>query len=326
MKSFGLAAALLAAALLVTTFPVRAAQPAPADDGCSANPVPYVPVSGLPSGGFPVCYEKPADPKYKQAFDDLQSRHMLERYAQFLSPLRLPHKLTLRAMQCTPQFDVNPFYSPRDRTLHFCYEFYQILLNIAPADKSPDGITRENVITGTWIGVLLHETGHALFDMLDVPVLGREEDAADQVAALIPLQFSKEIEKTVIMGFAYFWFVTGRQFNLDPPVKAMDPKDAKYPKDDEGRCNVDPFCHYSDVHGTPSQRFYNTLCLGYGADPGTFGNIVKLRWLPAARADHCAREYKQVESAFAETILPFIDVDLLEKVKSIKWLLPNELE
>lgn len=326
MKFFSLAAAMLTAALLATVLPSRGDQPVAVEQECSANPDAYVPVAGLPSDAFPVCYEKPADPKYLQAFSDLQKRHMLERYAQFLAPLHLPHKLALKAMQCTPRYDVSPFYSARDRTLHFCYEFYQILLDIAPTEKTPDGITREIVITGTWIGVLLHETGHALFDMLDVPVLGREEDAADQVAALIPLQFNREIERTVVMGFAYFWFVAGRQFHLDPPVRAMDPKDPKYPKDEEARCSADPFCHYSDVHGTPSQRFYNALCLGYGADPDTFGNVVKLGWLPAARADHCDREYKQVRSAFAETILPFIDVELMEKVKSRTWLLPNELE
>jgi hypothetical protein len=204
MKFFGLAAALSTAALLPTVLPSRGDQPSSVERGCSANPNPYVPVAGLPSDAFPICYEKPVDSKYLQAFNDLQNRHMLERYAQFLSPLRLPHKLALKAMQCAPEFDISPFYSSGDRTLHFCYEFYQILLNIAPTEKTRDGITRENVITGTWIGVLLHETGHALFDMLEVPVLGREEDAADQVAALIPLQFDREIGRTVVMGFATY--------------------------------------------------------------------------------------------------------------------------
>jgi hypothetical protein len=318
-RFFSVAAAVLTAALLITNVSARAEE-------CAVNPAPYVAVAGLPSDGFPVCYVKPDNAKYLAAFNDLQSRHVLERYAQFLAPLHLPHKLALKAMQCTPRYDVSPFYSPRDRTLHFCYEFYQILVDIAPTTKSPDGISRATVITGAWIGVLLHETGHALFDMLDVPVFGREEDAADQVAALIPLQFNREIEKTVVMGFAYFWFVAGTKMGLDPPTKAMDPKDPKYPKDEEGRCDADPFCHYSDVHGAPSQRFYNALCLGYGADPDTFADVVKQGWLPAARAEHCEREYKQVRSAFAETVLPFIDVELMEKVKSSKWLLPNELK
>ena len=43
----------------------------------------------------------------------------------------------------------------------------------------------------------------ALFDMLKLPVLGREEDAADQVAAYINLQFGKAEARRLIMGTAY---------------------------------------------------------------------------------------------------------------------------
>ena len=42
--------------------------------------------------------------------------------------------------------------------------------------------------------------------------------------------------------------------------------------------------------------------------------------LPKARADGCAREYLLVRRAFAKTILPHIDVELMKKVQSIQWL------
>jgi hypothetical protein len=40
--------------------------------------------------------------------------------------------------------------------------------------------------------MFLHETGHAVFDLLEVPVLGREEDAADLFSAYIMLHFGKD--------------------------------------------------------------------------------------------------------------------------------------
>jgi hypothetical protein len=292
---------------------------------CIANPDPYKPIEGLPSDGYPVCYEKPADSKYTEAFNDLQKRHILEEYAQFMSPLHLPHQLTLKSMQCTPKYTNSPFYSSDDRTLHFCYEFYQILLNVAPKATTPEGITRENVIIGTWVGVLLHETGHALFDMLDVPVFGREEDAADEVAAFIPFHFNKDIEQTVIKGFAYFWQLQARG-GADPPIKAMDPTDPKYPKSIDDRCGVDPFCAYVDVHGTASQRLYNALCLGYGGDNETFKDFVQRNWLPKSRADNCGNEFLQLKSAFIKTIMPFIDQDRMNKVMATQWLQPTELK
>ena len=291
-------------------------------DDCVADPGPkYQPIAGLPDDSFPVCYLAPNDAN-KAAYTALQSRHILEVYSQFLSPLRLPHPLTLVALNCQPNFHSDsPFYSPGDRALHFCYEWYKVVLQWAPTATTPEGVTRANVITGMWAGTLLHETGHAVFDMLDVPVFGREEDAADEVAAFIAVQFNKDVARTIIKGFAYFWQMAAKAGN-DPPT-ATNPNPAK---DATQRCLRDPLCAYADVHGTASQRLYNTLCLGYGADRETFKDFVQMKWLPKARADGCEREYHQLESAFIKTILPFIDPDLRKKVQSIQWLLPTEVQ
>ena len=51
--------------------------------------------------------------------------------------------------------------------------------------------------------MFLHETGHAVFDILKVPVFGREEDAADLFSAYIMLQFGKEDAHRLILGSAY---------------------------------------------------------------------------------------------------------------------------
>ncbi len=219
--------------------------------------------------GFPICYMQPND-KNKTAYQALQSRHILEVYSQFLSPLHLPHPLMLVALNCQPDFHSDsPFYSSDDRALHFCYEWYNDVLQFSPKATTPEGVTRTNVITGMWAGTLLHETGHALFDMLDVPVFGREEDAADQVAAFIALQFNPDVQRTIIKGFAYFWQMAAKAGN-DPPT-ANDPNP---PKDVVQRCFSDPLCAYSDEHGTASQRLYNTLCLGYGGNRDAFKDFV----------------------------------------------------
>ncbi len=316
MNFLRLAAAL---AIILTAYTVSLTR-ALADD-CLQDPGPkYKPIPGLKNDGFPTCYFQPNDSN-KAAYHALQSRHILEVYSQFLAPLHLPHPLTLVALNCQPDFKSDsPFYSPDDRALHFCYEWYNDVLQWAPTAPTPEGVTRANVITGMWAGTLLHETGHAMFDMLDVPVFGREEDAADQVAAFIALQFNKDVERTVIKGFAYFWQMAAKSGN-DPPT-ASNPNP---PKDAVLRCFRDPLCAFSDVHGTASQRLYNTLCLGYGGDPAAFKDFVQMGWLPKARADDCGREYHQLEFAFGKTILPFIDPEMRKKVQSTQWLLHDEM-
>jgi hypothetical protein len=39
---------------------------------------------------------------------------------------------------------------------------------------------------------ILHEFGHAIFEMYQVPLFGREEDAADQLAGYITPQFTED--------------------------------------------------------------------------------------------------------------------------------------
>lgn len=312
----------LAAALTLTLIIQSASLTHALADDCLPDPGPkYQAIQGLNNAGYPTCYLPPNDTN-KAAYVALQSRHILEVYSQFLSPLRLPHPLTLIALNCQPTFHSDsPFYSSGDRALHFCYEWYSDVLHAAPTATTPQGVTRANVITGMWAGTLLHETGHAMFDMLDVPVFGREEDAADETAAFIALQFNKDVGRTIIKGFAYFWQIVAKNGSDPPTVSDPNP-----PQDAIQRCLDDPLCAYSDVHGTASQRLYNTLCLGYGGDPATFKDFVQMGWLPKARADDCGREYHQLEFAFSKTILPFIDLDMMKKVQATQWLLPQELQ
>ena len=42
---------------------------------------------------------------------------------------------------------------------------------------------------------------------------------------------------------------------------------------------------FSDEHGIPAQRFYNVLCMAYGADPNLFADIVEKGYLPRDRSE-----------------------------------------
>ena len=286
--------------------------------------------------------KKPADEKaddYKDklaAYEDhmkiyqtLKTRGVLEELRQFLSPLKLLHPLILVADECGSP-TASPHYTTEEWTIHMCYEFLRLVQEIAPKQTTPDGVTPAQATVGLFVGVILHETGHAVFHTMNVPMFGREEDAADQMAALIALQFNKDVAATIIKGFVYFWRVE-RDFGADPPTKAPDPKSKDYPNGEtaaqkNARCMIDPFCAYADEHGTASQRMYNTVCLALGAYPDTFKEFADKIGLPKARADNCANEYKQVVHAFAATLMPYIDKTLMKKVQETDWLMPNELK
>ena len=42
------------------------------------------------------------------------------------------------------------------------------------------------------------------FDMFQVPVFGREEDAADQMGVFLAMQFSPDVERMITLGNFYF--------------------------------------------------------------------------------------------------------------------------
>ena len=135
-----------------------------------------------------------------------------------------------------------------------------------------------------------------MFDILKIPLFGREEDAADQFSVYIMLRFSKDEARRLIVGNAYQY-----KGDLQSPTVSMALK------------------KFADEHGTPSQRFFNVLCLAYGADKNLFGDFVSKGYLPKERAEYCEDEYAQVAYAFQRLIGPHIDRRMARKLHK-RWL------
>jgi hypothetical protein len=237
-----------------------------------------------------IDYIDPRIPRSQATLDRLRKRQVLEELSMFLSPLRLPRLLRVRTKSCG---QVNAFYVSSEWAINLCYEYFENLEAIAPRTTSPQGYTRDEVVIGGFIDAIFHELGHALFDILKVPVFGREEDAADQISAFVMLQFGKDVARTTIKGAAYTY------------LNSKNPRTRT---------------EFADEHGAPAQRFFNYICLAYGGEPEAFKQYVDQGILPKARAEHCPREYQLVRRAFAKTILPHVDLELMKKVQSIQWL------
>jgi hypothetical protein len=185
-------------------------------------------------------YLPPENAKYEPIMQRLKDRQLLEKLAAFLSPLQLPHPFYLITRECKQP---NAFYNPAGWRIEICYEIIEFIEKLAPQPDLPvDGFTHDEVVVGSFVGVLMHEMGHAVFDMFTVPVFGREEDAADEMAAFIALQFNKELAHTVTRGFSYLWRSFGR-FGGEPKEWA----------------------DYAGEHGSNQQRYYNVLCMATAA-------------------------------------------------------------
>jgi hypothetical protein len=61
--------------------------------------------------------------------------------------------------------------------------------------------------------------------------------------------------------------------------------------------------------------------MAYGGAPKTFAFLVEenKEILPKRRADRCRGEYEEVRHAFSLRIMPFVDPDLMIKIRATPW-------
>jgi len=204
-------------------------------------------------GRIRIEYDAVKNLEHQPLYERLRQNKVLETIQQILSPVRLPNPgLLIKTLGCDGT--INSWYNRNDPgdsgpTVHMCYELLDNIMKITTEENVRPNVTRHDAIVGQFLFWTLHETGHAAFDIFQVPLFGREEDAADQFAAYIMLHFGKDQARRWIEGAAY----TSDEFMADVPW---------------GK-------NYASVHGLPQQRFYNLVCLAYGADPKTFADVTE---------------------------------------------------
>ena len=138
----------------------------------------------------------------------------------------------------------------------------------ADGHESLDQMVADNVV-----GTFYHEFGHAVIDLWDLPIYGREEDAADNFSVLlIDRLYDDDVARGVIKSVAATF------------AASAETNDADFP--------------YWDVHGTNEQRFFNTICIFVGLDPDNRQDFAQEMGLPAERLDSCPYEAEQVTNSW----------------------------
>src|SRR5262245_1756446 len=256
-------------------------------------------------------YVRPRNADFVPIHDRLKARKVLETLRQFLAPLKFKdgQKLTVKFDECGATY----LRYKRQQVVTVCYEFVDQIDRLAPtapvqlvqtAMRPP--VNPDAARVGPVVQALIHEVAVATFDLLDIPVWGRQDEAADRVAALVMLWFSNyDLAWNTIVGNA--WFLAGSA--LVPPDLA-------------------------DVRGVTAQRYYTMLCIAYGGDRKTFGSFVAVERsydpspaagdLPLARARSCPEEFNTLRDGFNKAVGPHLDQALLKRVQQIKWIAFND--
>jgi hypothetical protein len=161
---------------------------------------------------------------------------------------------------------------------------------LAPRLKGMSQAQREKhveFVVGNLLFVLGHETGHAVIREMGVPVVGREEDAADFFSTLMALTCEEGFGDRVLANAALGWFFSDR-------------RDRR-----ERRQGVEPAAYY-DGHGMDLQRAYNVVCLMVGSNMGKFAGIASAARLPAERQTTCQDDYLNAKWSWDQVLQPHL--------------------
>jgi hypothetical protein len=181
-------------------------------------------------------YIRPQKREYLPIHDRLKNRKVLEQLQQFLSPLRLPQKLTIKIDQCGAPS--RPYKS--DGVATICYE---IVEQIERAASGLNGEARSSAIAGAFIQATMYQVSVAVLDILDFPIWGRTGDAADRLSAFVMQNFGEDLAIRTVIATARFFEATRRTWTGSAFASADSPEE---------------------------QRFYNYLCIAYGGSPISF--------------------------------------------------------
>lgn len=144
----------------------------------------------------------------------------------------------------------------------------------------PDDQDEADFIANSVIATFYHEIGHGLIDVLQIPVLGKEEDAADTLSVILMHDiWAEESASAILTSNALTYALWAGDTTQAPDPSA-----------------------YADVHSLDLQRYYAVVCLFYGANPEARMQLAIDLELPAEKMDSCPDEYAYARGAWDQVL------------------------
>ena len=196
--------------------------------------------------------------------------------AELKKQIALPFDITVVFEACGDQ---DAYYDKDRHKIIVCHEliesYYYLFSSSLKATSARNEATKSVTMS-----IFLHELGHALIDSWELPITGREEDAADQFAILWLINRVPEGEQMVL--------TTARAFEKVADLEKWELKD------------------YSDPHSPDGQRFYDTICLLYGHKPQKYEYLIENGTLPVERAFKCEEDYARLNKSWQTLLAPHL--------------------
>jgi len=166
--------------------------------------------------------------------------------------------------------DDGPLFDPQTNEIWVPIEFLtEIDERFVDANLATSVKQRDNAVEDVFMHTLLHEVAHAIIAQFNIPSLGKEEDAADNLATVLLLEYVEDGDLIALNAADMF---------------ALEDQDTDTLEDAD----------FWGEHSLDIQRYYSTICYVYGARPDDNEELVESGELSADKADQCIDEYAQI--------------------------------
>jgi hypothetical protein len=233
---------------------------------------------GVGTGTVEAEWEKPRGEENVTGYELLKASETRELAKSLATVFELPNPLLIKGVN---GFGGGPFYNPEDNSITLPYEFPAVVFSVI-VQSNPKGTPTEWGEAAGAVNsfILAHEFAHALIHNFELPVLGREEDAADAIATVMLLK--AEEGALYAIDAAEFWAAfSGRQ---EPPALA----------------------EYADNHSLDRQRADNILCFVAGSNEGILEAFNENEVLPEERLASCPGEWQLLISSVEQVLKPHL--------------------
>lgn len=144
-----------------------------------------------------------------------------------------------------------PLYDNKLNKIFIPYSFYEETYNtFKKIDYDKTGISIEEATIDVLMQTILHELAHAIIEIHNLPLVGKQEDIADSFAAVMLIEFFENGEEILLSSADIF--------------RSAYEDTYKFSEED-----------FIDEHSLDIQRFYDSVCYIYGSSPLKYKNLLK---------------------------------------------------
>ena len=234
------------------------------------------PVTTVVGESFILQYEPPDETLEPYANLLMESGVMEEVVTDLENTFQLPQPILIRFTSGKP----GPLYY--QGVINMTYEFllsnHEIIAATGYAETEDELVlTLLNLVEF----VLYHEVGHALVDMLDLPVLGKEEDAVDGFAAVVASAFDLDVVALTAADI----------FNLNTSIQVSN--------------EISPAAFW-DSHSLDQQRMYSIICMIYGSNPNAYSSLLNDVGMPSEKEAECVYSFQETSRNWIRLIADYI--------------------